>query len=122
MLFPDPLGPTIAVVLFAGTWRLKFFRTWTSGREGYANETLWSSISPWHSSGLSPSGDRESILDLRSIVLKRSCAAAADLEMVTVWGAIWLIAWAATTTAKMTLGVCRTSAIGGLQEKVDELN
>lgn len=60
VLFPDPLGPTIAVVLFAGMRRVKPFMTLTSCRDGYAklmfSRTISASVK--RSSSLDPVVER----------------------------------------------------------------
>jgi hypothetical protein len=101
--FPEPLAPTNAVVLFAGADSVSPFRTLISGRAGYEKSMFSISILPTHSVGTLPSSLSGSISDFRSIVLNSSSAAEAAFVSTMIWGAIVVIAVAATMTAKMTV-------------------
>lgn len=46
--FPDPDGPTSAVVFPASNWAVKFFRTSTSGLVGYLKQTSLNVICPFN--------------------------------------------------------------------------
>lgn len=87
VLFPEPLAPTSAVVLFAGMDKSRPWRTSTVGLEGYAKRTSRISMFPRHSAGLRPLVERESILDCRSMTLKSSWAAAVAFDRWIAWGA-----------------------------------
>jgi hypothetical protein len=43
---PEPDGPTRAVVLPYSNVQVKFFKTLTSGLDGYEKQTSWNWISP----------------------------------------------------------------------------
>jgi hypothetical protein len=49
VLFPDPDGPTIAVVFPISNLALKSFKIFYSGLDGYTNVTFLNSIDPFKS-------------------------------------------------------------------------
>lgn len=57
--FPDPLGPTTAMMVPAGTSRLRFWKIGASLRAGYAKETSQNSNLPfsWSGGRIRPSVD-----------------------------------------------------------------
>ena len=88
VLLPDPLAPTRAVTLPAGTRNVKSRRTVTLGRVGYLKVTLSKEMSRALESNDSPSVEKGSISDERSISWN-NCAAAAPARLKSIrYGAI----------------------------------
>ena len=70
---------TMATVFPAGNETVIFFRTSTSGRDGYLKLTSSNIMSPTTALGFSPDGLAESMSGTRSIVLYNFAAAACPL-------------------------------------------
>jgi hypothetical protein len=81
------------------------FRTLMSGRAGYEKSMFSISMLPLHTAGILPSSLRGSILDCRSIVLNNSSADEEAFVNVMIWGAMVVIAVAATMTARITVNL-----------------
>jgi hypothetical protein len=67
---PDPLAPTSARLLAAGTLKQKSLKMYDSGRDGYAKVTCFSSTSPFTSLTSEAFSLSGSISVFRSIMLK----------------------------------------------------
>lgn len=89
VLLPEPLLPTNAMVLPAGTLREKLFKILTSGRDGYEKSTFLISTCPVTDPNSTPVSAFRSIPGLWSIVLNILVAATFALANAAMLGADW---------------------------------